>query len=71
MISGLNVEPSKIGTLELDEINDGPAIQDYLKEKTGQSTVPNIFISGKHIGGCDDLLREQHSGKLQQIVEKL
>lgn len=30
--------------LRLDEINDGEEIQNYLKEKTGQRTVPNIFI---------------------------
>ncbi|EDP42336.1 hypothetical protein MGL_3094 [Malassezia globosa CBS 7966] len=71
VISGLSVEPSKIGTLELDEVNDGPEIQNYLAEKTGQRTVPNIFISGKHVGGCDDLLRAQQSGELQQMVGKL
>lgn len=32
----------------LDERDDGSAIQDYLNEKTGQRTVPNVFIS-KHI----------------------
>ena len=90
VISGLSVEPSKIGTLELDEVNDGPEIQvcwnrnygrrmgacltniqNYLAEKTGQRTVPNIFISGKHVGGCDALLRAQQSGELQQMVGKL
>ena len=29
----------------LDELQEGDAIQDYLREKTGQRTVPNIFIS--------------------------
>jgi len=29
----------------LDERDDGSAIQEYLAEKTGQRTVPNIFIS--------------------------
>jgi len=39
---------------ELDESpSDGSKIQDYLQEKTGQRTVPNIFISQKHVGGCD------------------
>ena len=38
---------------------------------TGQRTVPNIFISGKHIGGCDDIMRAQQSGELQQLVGKL
>lgn len=27
VISGQNVDPSKIGTMELDEVSEGPAIQ--------------------------------------------
>ena len=34
-------------------LGDGPELQDALKEWTGQRTVPNVFINGKHIGGCD------------------
>ncbi|GAO48347.1 hypothetical protein G7K_2520-t1 [Saitoella complicata NRRL Y-17804] len=37
--------------IELDLRDDGAAIQDYLKEKTNQSTVPNVFIGGKQVGG--------------------
>lgn len=32
------------------QIPDGSEIQTYLKEKTGQGTVPNVFINGKHLG---------------------
>lgn len=32
---------------------DGSDIQSALAEWTGQHTVPNVFIGGKHIGGCD------------------
>lgn len=32
---------------------DGPAIQSALAGWTGQRTVPNVFIGGKHVGGCD------------------
>lgn len=34
---------------------DGDAIQAALLEWTGQRTVPNVFIGGKHIGGCDGI----------------
>ena len=37
--------------IRLDEIEDGRAVQDYLLEKTGQRSVPNIFINQKHVGG--------------------
>lgn len=32
---------------------DGSEMQSALHEWTGQRTVPNVFIGGKHIGGCD------------------
>lgn len=41
--------------LELDQSDDGPAIQKALEEISGQKTVPNIFIGQKHIGGNSDL----------------
>ncbi|RKF61496.1 glutaredoxin Grx1 [Erysiphe neolycopersici] len=34
---------------------NGAAIQAALKEINGQSTVPNIYIGQKHIGGNSDL----------------
>jgi glutaredoxin 3 len=33
------------------KLENGAAIQNYLFEKTGQKTVPNIFIGSQHIGG--------------------
>jgi glutaredoxin 3 len=32
----------------------------------GRTTVPQIFIDGEHIGGCDDLIALDRSGKLDQ-----
>ncbi|KAF9971491.1 glutaredoxin, partial [Actinomortierella ambigua] len=57
--------------VELDEDNEGAAIQNYLQEKTGQRTVPNIFIGQEHVGGCDDLLKLKSSGELQKRLAKL
>ncbi|WFD41130.1 uncharacterized protein MJAP1_004125 [Malassezia japonica] len=71
VISSLKIDQSKVGVLELDENQDGSSIQGYLGEKTGQRTVPNIFISGKHLGGCDDLLKAQSSGELEKLVASL
>jgi len=41
--------------IELDQVEDGAAIQDALQEITNQRSVPNIFIKQKHIGGNSDL----------------
>ncbi|PAA82571.1 hypothetical protein BOX15_Mlig031606g1, partial [Macrostomum lignano] len=40
--------------VELDQIDNGKEFQDALESMTGQRTVPNVFIGGKHIGGNDN-----------------
>ncbi|KZT30986.1 glutaredoxin [Neolentinus lepideus HHB14362 ss-1] len=58
--------PTKI--YELDEMSEGGEIQEYLLEKTGQRTVPNIFINKKHVGGCDAVTSLDSKGKLAELV---
>ncbi|KAJ3301065.1 glutaredoxin [Blyttiomyces sp. JEL0837] len=55
--------------IELDNRPDGDAIQGYLAQKTGQRTVPNIFIDGAHVGGCDDLHAKHSSGELKKLLK--
>ncbi|KAK7686590.1 hypothetical protein QCA50_010190 [Cerrena zonata] len=55
--------------LELDERDDGSEIQSYLFDKTGQRTVPNIFINKQHIGGCDSVIALKEQGKLTALVK--
>jgi len=46
---------AKYYAIELDQVDDGSAIQSALEDITGQSSVPNIFIKQQHIGGNSDL----------------
>ncbi|ODQ64425.1 glutaredoxin, partial [Nadsonia fulvescens var. elongata DSM 6958] len=55
--------------LELDEISEGAAIQKELFEISGQKTVPNIYIGGKHIGGNSDLQDLQSQDKLEELLK--
>ena len=50
--------------IELDQVSNGAAIQNALQQKTGQRTVPNIFINGQHLGGCSDLQAANSNGSL-------
>ena len=34
----------------------------------GRTTVPQIFIDGRHIGGCDDLFELEQDGKLEALL---
>lgn len=42
--------------------------QDVLNEITGQRTVPNVFINGKHIGGCSDVISMHSRGDLARAL---
>ncbi|KAJ0053505.1 glutaredoxin [Pistacia vera] len=55
-------------TIELDTESDGSEIQAALAEWTGQRTVPNVFIGGKHIGGCDATTGIHKEGKLLPLL---
>ncbi|XP_050257708.1 glutaredoxin [Quercus robur] len=54
--------------IELDEERDGSDIQSALAEWTGQRTVPNVFIGGKHIGGCDTIMEKYQAGQLVPLL---
>eukprot|EP00850_Spirogloea_muscicola_P017283 SM000147S01102 [mRNA] locus=s147:35995:37273:- [translate_table: standard] len=59
-----------IKAVELDELVEEQELQDALQELTGQGTVPNVFIGGKHIGGCDDTMALHRSGALQGLLDE-
>lgn len=39
--------------IETDVVAGGPQLREGLEEVTGRRTVPQVFIGGKHVGGCD------------------
>ena len=39
-----------------------------LVARTKQRTVPQIFINGQHIGGCDDLYALERNGQLDALL---
>mmetsp|Transcript_5480 Transcript_5480/g.7406 ORF Transcript_5480/g.7406 Transcript_5480/m.7406 type:complete len:186 (-) Transcript_5480:206-763(-) len=55
--------------VELDQMQEEGEIQGALLDLTGQRTVPNVFIGGNHVGGCDDTMALKRSGKLNEMLE--
>lgn len=41
---------------------------EMIRRAGGRTTVPQIFIDDRHIGGCDDLLELHRSGKLTDLL---
>jgi len=44
------------------------ATRAWLVTATGRSTVPQIFIDGRSIGGCDELRALDRSGELARLL---
>ena len=57
--------------VELDQHELGPELQSTLKRTTGRSTVPNILINGRSIGGGDDIQALDEEDKLISTVSSM
>ena len=60
---------------DFDEEADGMAMKAELIKITGQSSVPQVFIGGKFVGGCNDggmggVVPLKKSGKLEELLIK-
>lgn len=56
--------------IEIDNMPQKVSIGIELKQKTGQNTVPNIFVFGKHIGGYTELKHLHDSGTLRKLIDE-
>ena len=51
-------------------IDTDPAQRDVMLARSGgRRTVPQIFINDHHVGGFDDLVAADRSGKLAELLE--
>jgi glutaredoxin 3 len=45
-----------------------PAREEARRRSGGRTSVPQIFIDGHHIGGCDDLLALDRAGGVDKLL---
>merc|ERR1711933_129036 len=65
LFKSLQVE---VKVYELDQMQNGSAIQNELALMTNQRTVPNVFVNGNHLGGSDDTHAAHNSGRLMTML---
>ena len=53
---------------EVDVMTDGARRDEMIARAGGRHTVPQIFIDGKHIGGCDELYALDRAGGLDPLL---
>ena len=53
---------------EIDAPHGTPARTEAIMRSGGRSTMPQIFIGGAHIGGCDELVALDRAGTLDTVL---
>lgn len=63
------LESKQIGFTEYGIDIDPGKRQEMIQRANGRTTVPQIFIAGRHIGGCSELMDLEYSGKLNALLD--
>lgn len=62
------LESKQIDYVEYVIDNDGAKRVEMIQRAGGRTTVPQIFVGGRHVGGCDDLYSLERDGKLNDLL---
>jgi len=57
-----------VADIEKVRVDLNPERREEMMQKTGQRSVPQIFIGDFHVGGCDDLYALDRAGKLEPLL---
>src|SRR5207344_2070129 len=63
---GITYRSVDVDSVEYQKDELGVKIRAVLADRTGQKTMPQIFVGGEHIGGCTDLFDAWRNGSLQK-----
>lgn len=62
LLSGKGVDFEEI------KVDGKPQLRAEMASKAGRTSVPQIWIDERHIGGCDDLYALERAGKLSPLL---
>jgi glutaredoxin 3 len=55
-------------TFQVEDVTGNPTRRKWLRERTGRSTVPQVFINGRPVGGYTDLAALESVGRLDALL---
>lgn len=64
------LEYQGLPTFATVNVLDDADIRTEIKQFTSWPTIPQVFVKGQFIGGCDILLDMNQSGQLKELLEK-
>ena len=53
---------------EEHDATHAPDVHQEMIARAGRNTFPQIFIDGRHVGGCDDLHALERAGELDALL---
>jgi glutaredoxin 3 len=62
------LDMKKVDYEEIAVYMGGTKKAEMVERAGGRTTVPQIFIDGRHIGGCDALMTLEYDGKLDELL---
>ena len=62
------LELKRIAYDEISIDRGGAPRGEMIQRANGRSTVPQIFIDGRHIGGCDELMALEYDDQLDTML---
>lgn len=68
VLAKYSLPPNRYEVLELEKRPDCSEIQTYLRELTGASSVPRVFVGGRCIGGGDETAALEQKGQLKDLL---
>ena len=57
-----------VADVERVRVDLEPARRAEMRARSGQRTVPQIWIGGRHVGGCDELYALERAGELDALL---
>jgi glutaredoxin 3 len=61
---------SKNVTIEEIDVDTQPELRAEMMTRSGRRTVPQIFIGETHVGGCDELMELEATGRLDPLLKQ-
>jgi cysteine synthase len=59
-----------LDAVEFQANDRGGRIRAALRRRVGSPTIPQVFIGGRHMGGCTEVLEACRNGALKQELER-
>jgi glutaredoxin 3 len=64
------LEEKGVRDIERVRVDLEPGRRAEMMRKSGRHTVPQIWIDGRHVGGCDELYALERQGALEPLLQE-